>query len=250
MEFFNSLQAEWIKTKRSSSNWLSLIGGLFIPVIMTCVAFYFDKTINDTPNYAWEALYRSSWQDMAVFLLPMGMILAGSLITQIESKNNTWKQVHATPTRFSTIFFSKFTVILLMTVKFFVYFNIGVILSAVIPTLFLEGTLPNASFPFWFVLKINAKIFIACMPILAFQYLLSLNFKNFLVPIGLGFLGLIGTMIPYTTIKLIYLSPFSYTLYQVLPKETSFNPNVYALLSFLFITAISYFLYIRKKDKG
>jgi len=250
MEFFNSLQAEWIKTKRSSSNWLSLIGGLFIPIIMTCVAFYFGKTINDTPMYAWESLYRNSWQDMAIFLLPMGMILAGSLITQIESKNNTWKQVHATPTRFSTIFFSKFTVILLMTVKFFVYFNIGVILSAIIPTLFLEGTIPNATFPFWYVLKLNAKIFIACMPILAFQYLLSLNFKNFLVPIGIGFLGLIGTLIPFARVDLIYLSPFSFNLFQVLPKKIDFNPNLYALMSFSIITAISFFLYLKKKDKG
>jgi hypothetical protein len=250
MEFFNSLQAEWIKTKRSASNWLSLVGGLFIPTIMTIVAFYYGKTINETPEYAWEGLYKNSWQDMAVFLLPMGMILAGSLITQIESKNNTWKQVHTTPTRFSTIFFSKFTVILLMTVKFFIYFNIGVILSAVVPSLILEGIMPKASFPFWYILKLNLKIFIACMPILAFQYLLSLNFKNFLVPIGVGFLGLIGTLIPYMSVKLIYLSPFSFTLYQVLPKETTFNPNWYAFISFLVITAISYWLYLRKQDKG
>ncbi len=250
MTFIHAIQAEWLKTKRSASNWLSLIGGFFIPTIMIIGAFYNGRTINDAPGNGWNIVYSNAWQNMAVFLLPMGMILAGSLITQIENKNNTWKQVHATPQRFTTVFFSKFTVILLMTVKFFVFFNIGVLLYAFLPTVFLEGGFPHDSFPFWDVLKLNVKIFVACMPILAFQYLLSLNFKNFLVPIGIGFLGLIGTMIAFTFVKHIYLSPFSFNLYALGIKKAWFNPSFYAMISFVVITAISYFLYMRKKDKG
>ncbi len=249
MMFFNNLQAEWIKTKRSASNWLSLIGGLFIPIIMTIVFFYTDKTINDDGVYGWQKLYNNSWQNMAIFLLPMGMILAGSLITQIENKNNTWKQVHATPQSYTNIFFSKFIVILLMTLKFFIYFNIGILLSAIIPTIALEGGMPNQAYPFWDVLKLNGKVFIACMPILAFQYFLSLRFKNFIVPIGIGFVMLIGTMIGFAW-KFIFLSPFSYTMYTVIPKKTWFTPSVYALICFAIITAFSYFVYLRKKDKG
>lgn len=247
--FFKNLQAEWIKTKRSASNWLSLIGGFFIPIIMTIVFFYTDKTINDDGLFGWQKLYNNSWQNMAIFLLPMGMILAGSLITQIENKNNTWKQVHATPQSYTNIFFSKFTVIILMTVKFFIYFNIGILLSAIIPTIFLEGGLPNQTYPYWDVLKLNGKVFIACMPILAFQYFLSLRFKNFIVPIGIGFVMLIGTMIGFAW-KYIYFSPFSFTMYTVIPKKTWFTPSVYALISFVIITSISYFIYLRKRDKG
>lgn len=249
MQYIYNLQAEWIKTKRSASNWLSIIGGFFIPIILTIAFFYNKNTINDSGIYGWQQLYGSAWENMAVFLLPMGMILAGSLITQIENKNNTWKQVHATPQSFTTIFFSKFTVILLMTLKFFLFFNIGVVLSAIIPTIALEGAMPSQSFPFWDVLKLNGKIFIGCLPILAFQYLLSLSFKNFLVPIGIGFLMLIGTMIGFIW-KYIFISPFSFPIYAVANKKVWFDPSVYAIVSFVIITALSYFLYMRKKDKG
>ncbi|MEP6923368.1 MAG: hypothetical protein ABI954_02795, partial [Pyrinomonadaceae bacterium] len=34
----------------------------------------------------------------------------------------------------------------------------------------------------------NINYFIDCLPVLALQYLLSLQFKNFLVPIGVGFI--------------------------------------------------------------
>ncbi len=249
MIFIHNLQAEWIKTKRSASNWLSIIGGFFIPIIQTIVYFYNGKTLNDTGKYAWQSLYNNSWQNMAIFLLPMGMILAGSLITQIENKNNTWKQVHATPQTFTNIFLSKFTVILLMTLKFFIYFNIGVILSAIIPSLFLDGSMPNSTFPFWDVLKLNGKIFVACLPILAFQYLLSLRFKNFMIPIGIGFVMLIGTLIGFLWDH-IYISPFSYPMFTVMTKKLEFNPIVYALIYFALIMGINYFMYIRKKDKG
>ncbi|MDB9806057.1 ABC transporter permease [Crocinitomicaceae bacterium] len=249
MNYINNIQAEWIKTKRTASNWLSLIGGLFIPLITTLAYFHQKITLNTLPKNGWAMHYSSSWEKMAIFLLPMGMILAGSLITQIESKNNTWKQVHATPQSFTNIFFSKFTVILFMSMKFFIYFNIGVLLSGLIPTLALEGSMPTDSFPFWDVLKLNIKIFIACVPILAFQYFLSLRFKNFLVPIGIGLLGLIGTLIggPWDH---IYISPYSYTFYAVMPKETWFNPTIFALISFAVIMIVSLFLYLRSKNKG
>jgi lantibiotic transport system permease protein len=250
MTFIHAIQSEWLKTKRSASNWLSIIGGFFIPTMLTIAAFYFGKTINAGQGNGWNSAYGNAWRDMAVFLLPMGMILAGSLITQIENKNNTWKQVHATPQRFTIIFFSKFAVILIMTVKFFVFFNVGVLLYAILPSLFLDGGFPEDAFPFWDILKLNLKIFVACMPILAIQYLLSLNFKNFLVPIGIGFLGLIGTMIAFNFVKHIYLSPFAFTLYAVLPKKVWFNPTVYALIAFALITGLNYYLYMRKKDKG
>lgn len=52
------------------------------------------------------------------FLLPMGLILATSLITQMEFRNNTWKQLHTTPQKYSTIFTAKFIVIIGLTLQF------------------------------------------------------------------------------------------------------------------------------------
>ncbi len=133
MNFIHSLQSEWLKTKRSAASWLCIIGGFFIPFIYLIAFLKNNTSINKYPDHIWETHFNELWHNMAIFLLPMGVILASSLITQMEFKNNTWKQLHASPQSYPTIFLSKYSVIFLMTVKFFLFFNIGLILSGLIP---------------------------------------------------------------------------------------------------------------------
>lgn len=249
MQFIYSLQSEWIKTRRSAASWLAIIGGFFIPTIMTFATLYSKATLNRIGIGAWQEHFMNCWQSMAVFLLPMGIVLASSLITQMEFKNNTWKQLHTTPQSFTQIFFAKFTVILLMTVKFFIYFNIGIILSGIIPCLILDGEMPNTSIPVAIFLKQNGLFLITVLPILAIQYLISLQFKNFLVPIGIGMLFLIGSTIGMRW-EHIYVSPYSYSVLKVVPFPIKFDLYTYAIIYFLVIMIISYYLYLNKKEKG
>ena len=251
MKFLHSIQSEWLKTKRSAASWLCLIGGFFIPFIDLCISLNLKKSIAHIEGKInpWESHFTSVWQYMASFILPMGIILASSLITQLEFKNNTWKQLHSTPQSFTNIFFAKFTVIILMTIKFFIYFNIGIIISGLIPCLFFDHSLPKHVFPFMFFIKGNLKYFIVCLPILAFQYLISLKTKNFLVPVGIGLLGIIGTLIGARW-KYSYISPYSfcvkinYAIYNVSKLYWQ------ALICFGIIMIGSYFLYLNKKEKG
>jgi lantibiotic transport system permease protein len=245
------LQCEWLKSKRSLAAWLSLIGGFFIPLIYFIVFLSKSYSIFSYPDTPWETYFYQQCDIMCSFLLPMGVIMASSLITQLEYKNNTWKQLHTTPQPLTAIFIAKLSVILLMTIQFFIFFNIGILLSGAIPCLIFESKLPSEQFPLLFFLKQNTKFFISCLPIIALQYLISLKFKNFLIPVGIGLLALIGTMIGLNW-KHIYLSPFSYGSMIMRQRELPFNTNVYflALIYFILITAICYFLYIKKKEKG
>ena len=254
MIFIYSLQSEWLKTKRSMSFWLSIIGGFFIPLIYLIGFIYNHSSINkyDAEMNIWITLFNRSWQNMAAFLLPMGVILASSLITQMEYKNNTWKQLHTTPQSFTTIYFAKLTVIILMTIQFFVFFNIGIILSGIIPCLIFDGNFSIQPIPIIYFIKENAKYFISCLPIIALQYLISLRFKNFLIPIGIGLFALIGTLIAFSW-KHIYLSPFSYGILNLSKgKEIPIHLSIYwlALIYFSIIMTISYYMYIFKKEKG
>ena len=250
MKFIYSIQSEWMKTKRSAASWLCIIGGSFIPLIYL-IGFLIHKTsINTYGDKAWEIYFSQLWQNMSSFLLPMGIILASSLITQLEYKNNTWKQLHATPQTFTNVFFAKFTVIMFMTIKFFIYFNIGILISGVLPSLIFNHKLPaNNSFPILFFLKGNVKYFIVCLPILAIQYLISLKVKNFLAPVGIGLLGIIGSLIAFRW-KYIYFSPYSFCIKMMFKVENTTNLYGFALLSFAVIMVGSYFLYLKKKEKG
>ena len=172
---------------------------------------------------------------MAVFLLPMGVILASSLITQMEYKNNTWKQLHTTPQSYTTIYFAKLLVIILLTIQFFIFFNIGILLSGILPCLIFDGNFSIQQIPIMFFIKGNMKFFIACLPIIALQYLISLKFKNFLIPIGVGLLALIGTLIALKW-KYIYLSPFSYGILNInLGRKIPINIHLLALIYFFII---------------
>lgn len=249
MKFINSIQSEWIKTRRSSASWLCIFGGFFIPIIYTIASLYEGITLDQNPLGAWQSHFMKLWQIMSGFLLPMGVILASSLITQLEYKNNTWKQLITTPQSLTQIYFSKLSVILLMTLKFFVFFNIGILLSGIIPSLIIDHHLPQADFPIQVFLKQNGLFFITILPIIAIQYLISLQFKNFMVPIGFGILMLIGTLIGNQW-EHIYISPYSFSFLKVFPVPLTFNLYNYAIIEFVLIMVISYYLFLNKKEKG
>lgn len=260
MNFFNSFQSEWLKKKRSLSNWLIVAGAFFTPsIILLSRIKNADKM---PPLYVsdefWQKLWNQAWESMAVFLLPIGIILATALLVQIEYKNNAWKQVHTTPQKFATIFFAKFLVLLIMLVEVFLLFNAGLYLAAVIPSMLFETIpYPTAPIPYDYFLKANANFFFDCLPILALQYLISLRYKNFLVPVGVGFaIWFLGVgMLAW---QHSYLLPYAHSTIDYLISSGNFgnrselpiNVQLLAGIYFVVITFASYILYAAKKEKG
>ncbi|MBL0357463.1 MAG: ABC transporter permease [Chitinophagaceae bacterium] len=256
-DYLRSLQSEWMKTRNTAASWLVIIGSFFIPLIMVIIGMAnADKLPGkySSPVF-WQNHFAVSWQIMAFLLLPMGVILATSLITQIEYRNNTWKQLHATPQRFAVVFFAKLSVIILMMLQFFVLFNIGIYLSGIIPLLFSKtAAYPVQGFPFVFFLKNNAQFFIDCLPIIALQYLISLQFRNFMVPLGAGIVLLVaatfaiqwkyGYIVPYTYAALNYFQLRSATT-QMVPV----NIHLLAVGYFTLFIIVSFIFYTYKKDK-
>lgn len=256
--FINCFAAEWMKKRRSFASWLVLIGGFFIPFITLIIFLVYPKQLLsmhvDISRNFWGLLFQHSWQSMAFMLLPMGIVLAVSLITQIEFKNNGWKQLHAAPISFKNIYFSKLAVLLVMLLQLFVLFNIGIYLSAVIPSFFNRNIpFPNYAINFGFFLKENGKYFIICLPMVALQYIISLQFKNFLIPVGTGLALVIGGLIALSW-KYIYMIPSAYTaLYFIRSKGNNVpvhNLLVWSLGYFLLFILLGYWLYVSKKEKG
>ena len=260
MDFINCFQGEWLKKKRSLASWLVIVGASFTPsiILMSRIKNADKLAALYASDDFWIKLWNQTWESMAVFLLPFGIILAAGLIAQIEYKNNTWKQVHTTPQTLATIFFAKFLVILIMLGEVFVLFNVGIYLSAVIPSaLFGNLPYPAAPIPYMDFLRANINFFLDCLPILALQYLLSLQFRNFLVPIGTGFaIWFLGVgMLPW---KYSYFFPYLHGTIDFLMSSGQFgnrpippiNIQLLAVIYFVAFTIASYVLYVTKKEKG
>ncbi len=259
MTFINSFQSEWLKKRRSLASWLVIIGAFFTPMIIltsriknhaALPALYISDDF-------WRKLWNQSWESMEVFLLPMGIILATALIAQIEYRSNTWKQLHTTPQGFTTIFLAKFLVILIMLVEVFALFNIGVYMSAVIPSLIFRNVpYPTAPIPLKDFGIANIHFFVDCLPIVALQYLISLQFKNFLVPVGAGFaIWFLG--IGMLSWEYSYLFPYIHGAINFLTSSGQFanrklpvNIELLAVIYFAAFTIASWGLYVTKKEKG
>lgn len=255
--FMHSLRSEWLRKKRSLASWLVVIGGVFIPLLSTLAAFaYPAETIGKyAPQQFWQQVYNNNIQFMAFFLLPMGIILATSLITQLEHKNNAWKLVHTMPVSYATIFFGKLVLILIMMIQFFVLLNICIWLSGAVPALIIKSlSYPTSSFPFEYYAKNSLNYYLALLPVVALQYTLGTLFKNFLIPLGAGIAlfvcGLFAMQWEYAyTIPYIY-SPLNYLQQTDSAIKTPLTLSAYSLIWFMVITISGYFFYIWKKDKS
>ena len=259
MTFINSFQSEWLKKKRSLASWLVIAGAFFTPSIILTARIKNHALLAPlyTADDFWLKLWNQSWESMGVFLLPMGIILATGLLAQIEYKNNTWKQLHTTPQRLTTIFLAKLLVILIMLAEVFVLFNVGIYLSAAVPAMiFGHVPYPAAPIPFSDFGNANLRFFVDCLPVVALQFLLSLHFKNFLVPVGAGlaiwFLGVgllsweYSYLFPYNLSAINYLAASGHLANRNFPL----NLELLALIYFALFIGAGWFLYVSKKEKG
>ncbi len=257
--FIHCFQCEWLKKRRSLASWIIIAGAFFTPVIITIARLVEHDKLNllYTSDDFWKLLWKNSWESMAIFLLPLGVILFTSLITQIEYKNNAWKQVYTLPLSLTTIFFAKLAIIIIMVFQFFILFNIGIYLSAVVPYVLLGGIpYPISPIPYTIFLREDGLFFIDCLPIIALQYLLSLKYKNFLVSVGIGFILWVGAIASLSW-KFGYIIPYTYCMFNYLKDSTNtktatpaINIHYLAMGYFILFTIVSYILYINKKDKS
>ena len=258
MTFLHVLAAEWLKRKRSLASLMIVAGAFFTPAIVTFVRLLqHDRlaAIHASDKF-WIAHWKSSWESMAIFFLPIGAILITSLVTQIEYRNNAWKQLHTLPVSLATIYFAKLLVILALMLQFLALFNAGIWLSAVIPAVVTDVRYPGTPLPWRTFLAADALYFVDMLPIVAAQYAISLRFRNFLVPLGAGFLAWVAALaaLPW---KFNYLVPYTYGILQYLKDGTrskailpTVNIHVYALAYFAAFTIAGFVLFATKRQKG
>ena len=263
MSLLISTRAELLKTKKSGPFWLSLIGAAVIPLIFL-IAYLArpDKSAPMMQVHPWEIHFSQAYQAFASFLLPMFVILICSQIPQIEYKNNSWKQVFASPQSIGNIFFSKLSAILLMILFLFFMFNLFLVLVAV------TANLVHSEFAFFRnavdwkpILKLNVKTFVSLLGIIALQYWMSLRFKNFIASIGIG-LGLLVTSVILLGFgwEHIYKMPYAFPTLSFMGMGRSdgttagqsffLNHELNSIGYFVFFTALAFLDMRYRKERG
>jgi len=254
--FILNTKAEFLKSKRTAAFWLTIVGAAFVPVVNSLRLLarpdHFIPVFEKDP---WKLIINDNWEAGSLFMLPMYVILVTSLVVQTEYKNNTWKQVYASPRTMADIFLSRFVVIHTLILSAFMLFNVFILFTAGTVNLVYKGyTFFDHPVPWGTLFALTLKLYFSVLAITAIQYWLSLRFKNFIIPMGIGIALLITGFMIHQWDKL-YCYPYMYSAIFFLPpfeKIPGFirNAQVFDTIWFVVILLIAFWDMATRKEKG
>lgn len=238
--FYNSIQAEIQKVKNTPILWISIGSALFLGLFVF-LSFALDTRdqVMSIGSNPWERYIRMSMHLMAIFILPIIILLASS-VAQTEHRNNMWKQLYSLPVQHQTIFLSKLLLQLLAISTFFIVFMVigligGYILGWIEPLYELSYYRPTLLL--W--LRVLSRTFLAALGILAFQYWISVRWQNFIIPIGIGLVGFILMLVMMNNSPLIVYVPFGYP--SLILLRYGFNADVTGLEQIAFLYNVEWY---------
>jgi hypothetical protein len=254
--FILNTKAEFLKSKRTAAFWLTFIGAAFVPIVsfIRLVARP-DHFIPVFKNDPWQLFINDNWQAGSLFLLPMFVILVTSLVVQIEYKNNTWKQVYASPRTMADIFLSRFIVIQTLILTAFILFNAFIIIAGcAVSLVHKEYTFFDHQVPWNTLLTVTLKLYFSVQAITAIQYWLSLRFRNFIIPVGIG-LALLITGFMIHQWEQLYYYPYMYPaifFWRDFQNKAGFvsKAQVFDTICFALVLSIAFWDMATRREKG
>jgi hypothetical protein len=208
--FSRSLKAEIQKLQSTPLLWVTLGGGLFIPLFLTTIYLIKWERIIEPGTDPWPQFLMIGF-DMVSMLLGPFLILTAAAICHPEHQGNTWKQLYTYPLHRANLFFSKLlTAIGLVLVAYLLYavsiFPLGYFLDGVIP----EFGFSNYAPPIASQLQWLGHSFLASLGMLTIQYVLSLHWRSFIPSIAIGLTALVVGWILLGRTELTHYYPYSF----------------------------------------
>lgn len=194
-----TFRAELLKTKRTSAFYLTVLGALLIPSMELLEMLTTSDSVARLYPDPWQIYFKISLQMMISAILPLYMILICTLLAQVEYRNNTWKQVFGSPQSEVAVFISKFLNLQFLIISFILLNMIFLFLGA----LLLNSIDPKLDlfhkYLDWRHLVILlSKTFVCSLAISSIQFWMSLRFRNFILPLAIGFiLWIAGVMMTF-----------------------------------------------------
>ena len=250
MNLLISLRSELLKT-RTASFYLTLIGAAVGPVMYLLNVLLDEGESDALKNDPLNALFKILSDMNGTALFPLFVILICTLLPQIEYRNNTWKQVFASPQTKFNVFFAKFLNVQFLMLAFLIATHLFMFLTVVainfiIPTLNLFTQPVNGST----VLLNAANAYILLLAVCSIQFWMGLRFRNFIVPIGIGFaLWLAGTImaVQYKS-NMVFYFPYSFPAFPVNTKlKSEINQVAWISLGYALLFLIAGFIDFRRR---
>ena len=189
----NSILTEITKQKKTLALWGTIIAPLFVVVVNFLIYFSKPNLLQAPDMNPWLKVAGNATNIFTILMFPLLITLIAFIVNNVEHKSSGWKHLFALPVRREYFYISKIIVATGMVFLSLVIFVVFLLLSIRL----LASSHPQINFEKTALVNLliitNVKVFLASLFILMIQFVLSINFKNFLVPIGFGIAATIGT---------------------------------------------------------
>lgn len=260
--FLFSLQSEFYKSRKTLGFWSAILLPL---ILMLLVSFGFfmkaGKLASMSPVIIWAQFAGIPMGIMGSLLLPMFIVFVAYSVNSIEHKSDTWKTLFTLPIAKWSIYSAKFlyaVLLILISLMLFATFTwaFGNLLGIIQPKLKFSGYHMEKE-----LFQVYFKLFLASMGILSLQFIMSLLWKDFLKPMGIGFVGVIVGVILVTSARWEYAYTFPYSqplsaimgMSKKMKNSVGFdvftNEVLYSVGTAIVIFIIGYFIVERKSIK-
>jgi thiol-disulfide isomerase/thioredoxin len=196
--YTTALRSEYIKKKGTGTYWLCFSFGILIPLIyfISMLFLWEEDQIEAIPFNLFEKHISTLLSSFLGFFFPLLIIIIAAKITQVDHKNGGWQLMETQPLSKISIYLSKLTVLLVGNLISILSF-----IGASVIVLWLISMIKNVpegvdlSIPFGFLGKLIIRMFIAGLFLSIVQFMISVVFRSFILPILIGFFVMLGSLI-------------------------------------------------------
>lgn len=251
MNLIYALTSDLRKTPRTGFAYLLVIFVSLTPIVFFTDYYYQDDITDKILRNPWFIYLTDQYQLLGVVIVPLLLIFLCTILSQIEYRNNTWKQVLVIPRSKAGVFLTRYILILLIIVCFLLtHVALSLATAYLVDVLKPEYGFRTSLPDLHLIATYTWRTFISVLAISAIQFWLSLRFRNFMIPIGVGLAlwasGLFLTFGLKQTNALLH--PFAIPVYAAFEK---FQPNIIViLLSSVMLTIIILYVAYRSFRAG
>lgn len=228
MNLLISLRSEMLKTKRTATFYFTIIAAALVPLVFLLDAT-FGEIQSENRKDALNGVYAAGSQALGMLIFPMFIVLLCTMLAQIEYRNNAWKQVFASPQPLSNIFLARFLNVHLLILLFLVLYNV-LLLITVVAVHYIDPALNLLNQPLDVnkVITKNVNMYIAVLALSALQFWIGLRFRNFIIPVAIGFaLWVAGSILVFEMkSKMAPYYPYSFLPITIFPGDGKLLPTV------------------------
>ena len=198
----NIYKAELLKLKHSKI--LGIV--MFLPLFFVVLGFgnfiRYRELFTSKGQNIWNQIYTQSSIFYGLFIIALFITILVGVLVRIENSENNFKRILALPVKRSHIYVSKLLVACGMVFLNLFIFTLLVIAAGVIAAPVSES-MPKG------IIYSPLLCFAASLPVISIQYYLTMKFQNIAVPLGIGVVFSLPSVLINNT-KYWILFPWTY----------------------------------------